>query len=142
MSHEQSYGLAFKCDSGGILNIAPVAIGIDNANLCALVNAIEAIEDEHRKSSAYTSGPYVSDFFSTAHKMSLGGKECFVVNETLLAGTEWAQIFYVKERDCYTMRYRDVVWDTPAKIAVAVAANVRAHLESLSLISSHGHLRR
>lgn len=98
---------------GGILNVGPVAIGIDNANLRAFVDAVETVEAIRRTNSGR---------FSSA-------------KNDLLRSTDWGAIAYISERDVYHFRYRGVVWEaSPSEVMESVTA-VKEYLDSLTLLT-------
>lgn len=77
-------------NEGGILNIGPAAISIDNANLRAFVDAVEAVEAIRREADDESSSFPVAD-------------------AALLDGTDWGPVAYVPERDSYNVRYRGLL---------------------------------
>lgn len=100
-------------NEGGILNIGPAAISIDNANLRAFVDAVEAVEAIRREADDESSSFPVAD-------------------AALLDRTDWGPVAYVPERDSYNVRYRGVCWEASAAVVVAAAAEVKAYLGDIT----------
>jgi hypothetical protein len=98
---------AFHTFSDGrlVLNIGPVELEIKTSDLHVYVDSIAAIEklraqeDHHRILSAPTS---------------------------LLTGSHWKRIAYVKDRDTYALTYHRASWEADASVAVAAAGEVMA----------------
>lgn len=99
---------------GGILNIGPAAVSIDNKNLRAFLNAVEAVETIRAESDGMDANSFP------------------MANADLLSGTDWGPILYVPERDSYNIRYRGVCWEALAAVVVAAAAEVRAYLSDIA----------
>ena len=98
---------------GGILNIGPTAVSINNPNLRAFLNAVEAVEAIR------------------AEVDGLDTNNLPIADANMLSGTDWGPIFYVPERDSYNIRYRGVYWESLAAVVVAAAAEVKAYLEDI-----------
>lgn len=98
---------------GGILNIGPVAVGIDNANLRAFVDAVEAVEAIRRTNSSNL--PLAKD--------------------DLLRGTDWGPIGYISERGVYNFRYRGVVWEASPVVVMEAATAVKEYFVSLKSLT-------
>jgi len=100
-------------DTGGndiILNLHPVAIGINKDWLRAFVRAVEEIESLHRGKQDLLSGPHLDIFRTT---------DCFVVR-------------YVQERDSYQFLCRGVYWETASSHVVEAVLEAREYLDENS----------
>lgn len=96
-------------NEGGILNIGPAAISINNAGLRAFVAAVDEVEAARREAGDRPRGLLVADV-------------------SMLADTDWNTVSYVYERDSYNLLYRGVCWEAPTAAVLLAADDVRAYL--------------
>lgn len=102
---------AFHTYSDGrlLLNIGPVELEIKSADLHVFVDAISAIEKMRGQDDA---------------------SRILWAPPSILTGTHWKKLGYVKDRDTYTMTYHRASWEADASVAVAAAGEVMASFEN------------